>query len=348
MKSLFLAFTIFFYSLVSLAQTLPEQAKLISEGQIPAVVKDKNNRLHLAFGKGDSVLYTSSPDGKSFTPVSLVAIVPKVFSFAMRGPQIAVTTNGLIITVCTQQGDIFTFTKNGNGSWSKAIRINEKETAKEGLIALGSDGSKAFVVWLGIKNPEGQQLMGARSADSGKTWSKGMLVYDSPDSTICECCKPSVEMKGDKVFVMFRNQVNGTRDMYLIESADAGRSFRKAEKLGMGTCKLKGCPMDGGGITLNPVGVPQIIFRREDKLYGVNPHMPEKLLGQGRNGAVENINNKNVYAWTENGNIIIMKPGGQKLNLGKGSQPVLKQLTNEELLCVWEKDKKIYAALLPL
>ena len=347
MKLMLVIFTFFFYCNVCNAQNLVEGI-LIADGQMPSVVKDKNNRLHIAIGKGDSILYTSSTDGRTFTPASLVAIVPKLFSFAMRGPQIASTTRGLIITAVTQNGDIVSLQKEGKGKWSRPTLINEKETAKEGLIALSSDGLHAFVVWLGVRNPTGQQLMGASSYDGGRTWSKGTLVYNSPDSTVCECCKPSVEMKGNKVVVLFRNWLNGNRDMYIISSGNAGRSFGPAEKIGTGSWKLNGCPMDGGGLVLDRNSTPQVIFRRETKLYVASPRLPEKLLAEGRNGTIEMVHDKNIYAWTANGNVVVVKPTGEKLNLGKGSGPILKKYTNDQVVCVWEKDKKIYAALIPL
>ena len=43
-----------------------------------------------------------------------------------------------------------------------------------------------------------------------------------------------------------------------------------------------------------------------------------------------------------------MKPQGQKKVLGKGSQPLLKALSNEHVICVWENDKQIHAQVLEL
>ena len=77
------------------------------------------------------------------------------------------------------------------------------------------------------------------------------MIYSSPDTTVCECCKPSVAMKGNKVYVMFRNWLNGNRDLHIIQSNDGGINFGKAQKLGEGSWKLKGCPMDGGGVIIN-------------------------------------------------------------------------------------------------
>jgi hypothetical protein len=57
------------------------------------------------------------------------------------------------------------------------------------------------------------------------------MIYASPDTTVCECCKPSVAMKGNSVYVMFRNWLNGNRDLYLIQSSDNGNTFRQVQKI---------------------------------------------------------------------------------------------------------------------
>jgi hypothetical protein len=186
-------------------------------------------------------------------------------------------------------------------------------------------------------------MVGAKSTDGGKTWSKNLLVYASPDTTVCECCKPSVAINGANVFVMFRNHLQGNRDLFLIQSTDGGTSFGEARQLGNEHWALKGCPMDGGGLALNSKGVPQTIWRRNNSLYACTPGQPEKAVGEGKGCSLASVDDKNVYAWTENGDIIVSQPQGLKHNLGKGQLPHLKAINNEQVLCVWENDKKVHA-----
>ncbi len=133
-------------------------------------------------------MYASSANGKSFTPPALVAILPKLFASAMRGPQIAAGGNGITITACTKSGNIFSYNKNASGKWTKGVKVNEEnESAKEALMSLSADGLNVYAVWLGVRKPKGQNIIGAKSTDGGKTWKKNMLVYASPDNTVCEC-----------------------------------------------------------------------------------------------------------------------------------------------------------------
>ncbi len=349
MKSISLFVVALFFFSLNYSQNKENKDVIIADGHMPNIVKDKSNNIHLVYGIGDSIMYVLSKDGKIFTSPALIAVLPNLFASAMRGPQIAATANGIIVTACTIKGNIFSYQKEASGKWAKALKVNDvDEVAKEALMALSADGKNAYAIWLNVKSTKGQNVYGAKSVDGGKTWSKNILVYESPDSTVCECCKPSVTIKGNNVYVMFRNWIKGSRDLYIIESSDGGKSFAQAQKLGAGTWKLNGCPMDGGGLALNNKGTPETVWRREGKIYTAVPGAPEKQIGEGRNGTIETVNDKNVYAWTENGNVIVMKPDGMKESRGKGSLPLVKALNNEEVICVWENEKQIHASVIEL
>ncbi len=58
------------------------------------------------------------------------------------------------------------------------------------------------------------------------------------------------------------------------------------------------------------------------------------------------VNNKNVYAWIEKGEIVVTKPQEQKKIPGKWSQPVLLAINNENVLCVWGNEGQIHASIL--
>jgi hypothetical protein len=326
-----------------------KESDIIAAGQMPYLSRDHSDLIQLVFGSGDSILYSYSSDkGKSFSQPGLVATLPELAASHMRGPQLAATLNGPVVTACDNMGNIFSFTKDQAGNWSPAVRVNDVDTiAKENLMALSADGNVAFAAWLDLRSGH-NCIYGARSTDGGKTWSKNVLVYASPDTTVCECCKPSVAVKGNNVYVMFRNWLDGNRDMYLVLSPDGGNSFGNEQKLGNGSWALNGCPMDGGGLAINEKGDPETVWNRKGIIYASEPGKEEKKLGEGRNCTMESVNGKNVYAWVENGNVVVLKPRGEKLSLGKGQLPVLRAINNEHIVCVWENDKEIHKKVVEL
>lgn len=328
-------------------KTVPKTDFIIGNGQMPNIVKDKSGNIHLVYGVGDSVMYTYSSDkGKTFSSPAVVAVLPKLYSFATRGPQVAATNNGIIITAGTSKGNIYSYYRK-NGIWKQGGMVNDIDTvAKEGLMALSADGVNTFAVWLDLRGNRRNKIYGAKSGDGGKTWSKNLMIYTSPDTVVCPCCKPSVAMKGDNVYVMFRNWLNGNRDLYLIQSVNGGASFGQAQKLGTGNWKLDGCPMDGGGLSINQSGEIQTVWKRKEKIFAAMPGKSEEAIGEGRGCTVQAVTNGNVYAWTKAGEVVCMQADGQKKVVGKGSQPVLTGLGNDHVICVWENEKEIHAAIL--
>lgn len=318
---------------------------VIAVGQMPNIVKDNSNTIHLVYGNKDSILYCFSSDhGNTFSAPSLISVLPKLAASHTRGPQMASTSNGLTVTACNEMGDIFSFVKNGSGKWSQGTRVNDMDTvAKENLMALAADGDNVFAVWLDLRDKH-NKIVGAKSTDGGESWSKNVMIYSSPDTTVCECCKPSVAVKGNNVYVMFRNWLNGNRDLYFIQSADNGNTFGQAQKLGNGSWALKACPMDGGGIVIDNNGNAQTVWNRKGVIYASEPGKEEKELGKGKNCTIESVNGQNVYAWAEDGEIIVLSPEGMRKSLGKGQLPVIKAINNEHILCVWENAEKIHTA----
>ena len=331
-------------------QKKTDRDQLIGAGKMPNLAGDNDGNFYIVYGSHDSILFASSHDkGESFSIPELVTVLPELSAASMRGPQIASTTSGIVIIACNKSGNIYSYAKDASGNWSKPVKVNDADTvAKEQFMALGADGNNVFAVWLDLRGNKRNKIVGSGSSDGGKTWSKNLLVYVSPDSSVCECCKPSVAIRGGNVYVMFRNWLRGNRDMYLIESSDGGESFGEAKRLGVNSWALNGCPMDGGGLTINNNAVVQTVWRRKDSIYSCEPGQKETTIGTGRGCTLETVNNKNVYAWTENGDIIVRKPQGMKINLGKGQLPLLKRINDEHLLCVWENDKQIYARILSL
>ena len=328
-----------------------EQIITLSAGKMPALVTDKQ-AVYVVFGSGDSLLLVSSTNGgKTFSAPVLIDTLSGLVASSTRGPQIAITANGLAVIALNKAGNLYSFTKGNDTHWKRTSRINdEPDVDKEGFSGLSSDESNnLFAIWTDLREDKHNKIYGARSNDGGVTWEKNKLVYQSPDSTVCECCKPSVAMQGSHVYVMFRNWLNGNRDLYLIESSDGGISFEKAQKLGKGSWKLNGCPMDGGGLAINVNGDVQTVWRRENKIFAAEPGKPEKEIGEGKGCAIATINGKNVYAWTDkDGEIVCMLPNGENKILGKGSLPIVKAVDNDKIVCVWQDGDLVKSLTLSL
>jgi hypothetical protein len=330
-------------------QNKTEIPLIVAKGQMPAIAKDESGKLHLVYGTGDSIMYACSIDnGGNFSAPLLISVMPALVASHMRGPQIAASDKGLTVIASNKSGDIFSYNNTDAGKWNTGQKVNDVDTvSKEGLMALNADGQNTFAVWLDLRDKH-NKIFGAKSTDAGKTWTANKMIYASPDTTVCECCKPSVLVRGDHIYVMFRNWLHGNRDLYLIQSVDAGNSFGPAQKLGNGSWALNGCPMDGGAMAINESGHVQTVWRREAKIFSCTPGRQEIELGEGKACTIEMIKGKTVYAWVKDGEVVCLLPDGRKKILGKGQQPALKLINEKLAICIWEKDNEIHRSMIEI
>jgi len=320
----------------------------------------------LAFGAGKAIYFSASTDsGKTFsTPVKVTEaeIIPLT---RHRGPRLAFSRDAIVITAVTgrklaegphahglpSDGDLIAWrSTDGGKSWSKGVRVNDVAgAATEGLHTLAADANgRVFAAWLDKRSGHGTRLFGAQSTDGGLAWSKNAVIYESPEGTICECCHPSAAIVPDgQIFVMWRNWLDGSRDMYLARSRD-GATFSKPEKLGIGTWKLNACPMDGGGIAASR-GKIVTAWRREQDLYLASPGEQETPIGQGSDIALAAGKDGVYLLWSTPNGIEFVGPGGkQPIKLSpRGSFPAVIALPGGGALAAWEDDGKISIQSLP-
>lgn len=319
----------------------------------------RGQEVYLAYGAGNSVYFAVSPDsGRTFGAPVKVAETGILPLSRHRGPRIAVTGDVIVISAVAgktmaegthahglpSDGDLLVWrSRDGGKTWSKGAPINDVPGAPtEGLHSLSVDGKgNLFAAWLD-KRAKGTRLFGARSTDHGATWSKNVLIYESPDGSICECCHPSVAMDaGGQILVMWRNWLGGSRDMYLTRSRD-GVHFSTPEKLGEGTWPLNACPMDGGGLVVSGNRIVTA-WRRNKEIYLSTPGEKETALGEGIDVSLSAGKNGVYLLWTQSGEIRgIMAGKSEPITVApKGTFPNVLALPGGGALGAWEAEGRI-------
>ena len=293
--SLFLFFTIN----ISWAHPNP---LIIAEGKQPQMAIDNEGRIRIVYGKGDTIYCATSVDnGYTFSDIQLIGIVKDLHLGGSRGPQIASSKNYTLVSTMAKDGSIHIFQLNhSTDKWTKTSSANDTEnSAPEGLMSLAADENDHFyAVWLDIRNDKKNKICFATTSNQGQTWSKNKIAYQSPDKTVCECCKPNIVVHQSNVVIMFRNWLKGSRDLYLLTSHDKGKTFNAPVKLGEGTWQLNGCPMDGGGLTLNAKDDISTVWQRNGEIFYSKPHETEKQIGKGRSCSITDPNNP-ILTWQD-------------------------------------------------
>jgi hypothetical protein len=258
------------------------------DGRQPQIAA-ADERVALTFGRDDRVyVATSSDRGATFgEPVALPG-TGRLSLGMRRGPRIAMTSRALVVAAVVGErgggadGDVLIWRSTDGVRWREPEVLNDVPgSAREGMHALASNTRGLMVAaWLDLRQ-KGTRIYAAASADHGSTWQPDVLVYESSSGTVCECCHPSVAIAADgAIAVMFRNSLDGNRDMYVAVSRDAGRTFATARKQGTGSWALNACPMDGGDVEWIDDRIASV-WRRAGDVFSVLGDGPERLLGAG-------------------------------------------------------------------
>jgi hypothetical protein len=324
-----------------------------------------HTQVALAYGSGSAIWFRSSTDeGRTFSSPVKVADTGALALGRHRGPRITILRDALLITAVVgaepshaehahglpEKGELTGWRSTDNGkTWMRTGNINDAPAAaEEGLHAIAADSKNhLFAAWLDHRG-KGTELYGARSMDGGRTWSKNVRIYASPDGTICQCCDPSIAIdERGVIHVMWRNVLDGSRDFYLVESKD-GEHFGAARKVGEGTWKLNACPMDGGGMTFDH-GRIVTAWRRGSEIFLDRPGEKETALGEGKDVAIAGTSKGTYVIWSTGKGIQLLVPGAKapvKI-ADDGSFPAVAALADGSALAAWEENGSIRIERLP-
>lgn len=323
----------------------------VINGQQPNLAIDTKGTIRMVYGDEENIYcITSTDNGVKFSKPVLVASLAGMHLGNTRGPQIASSVSLSIIAAMDKNGNIHTYRlEHKSNIWRKGTNINDiAKSAPEGLMGLTADGKNNFyAVWLDLRKNKMNNIYFSGLTAGNSNWSKNKLVYQSPDGHTCECCRPNISIKENKLVITFRNWLAGARDIYYASSINKGKTFSSPIKMGMGTWKLNACPMDGGGVSIGKKGLVSTAFQRNGQIFYWNEQSMEKLVGNGRSVSIAQNDNETMISWQEKEDIKVANVGKDNARIvGKGSHPRIYFIGNNKNLCVWERNKTIQYLLL--
>jgi hypothetical protein len=329
----------------------PAPLSLTFPGGQPELAAE-GSRVYLAFGSGNSLTVARSDDGgRRFGQPTPLPVDGRVSLGMHRGPRTGVTAAAVLVSAVIGEkgggadGDVRFFRSTDRGAtWTHSIAINDVPgSAREGLHAMAAaPGGLVVVAWLDLRE-RGTRIYAAVSRDHGATWAPDVLAYASPSGSVCECCHPSIAIAGDgQIAIMFRNNVDGHRDMHVVRSSD-GRSFGAATKLGTGSWALNGCPMDGGGLAFAD-GLTAV-WRRENQVFLSTHAAPERGLGAGRDPAIAVTAGHRDVVFSGPEGIALLRNETPPVALGPGRFPSVLALAGRTVVA-WEHGGAVHVRAL--
>lgn len=320
-------------------------SSIIDTGQQPQVTMDYSGIIRVIYGQDDYIFCASSTDnGKSFLEIQVVGKVKDMHLGMTRGPQVASSKDYTLVSAIDKDGTIHSFQLDHvSNKWKRTSTINDiANSAPEGLMDIAADSVNNFyAVWLDIRDNKRNKISYSATFNYGKSWSKNIIAYKSPDEHVCECCQPNIYATQTKVYIMFRNWLGGSRDLYLLNSDIKEAAFGYPQKLGNGTWKLNGCPMDGGGIIVDKKANIHTVWQRDGQIFYSQPGKEEKQIGLGRGCNISEGQNP-IITWQYGDELKIKGLNNEKeFSVGKGGFIKAIYTKSNKIFCVWENNGQI-------
>lgn len=326
--------------LFSLSLTAVYPQTPVGQGEQPQITIDQSGTIRLVYGNDDQIYYaTSTDEGETFSEPIVVGQVNEMHLGMTRGPQLASSRDYSVVTAMDKNGNIHSFRlTHKTGTWEKNGNVNDLDgSAPEGLMSIAADDKNNFyAVWLDLRENRKNNICVSTFTGKG-SWSKNQFAYKSPESHVCECCKPSIAVNGNHVSIMFRNWLRGARDLYLVTSGNKGKTFSEAQKLGVGTWPLKGCPMDGGGLSIDSENYIRTAWQRDGIVYYAEPGKPEEKIAEGRGVGMS----ENLIHWQKGSDLFFKRINGDQQMVGEGTALKILRLKDTSILAVWENGDQI-------
>jgi|HubBroStandDraft_6_1064221.scaffolds.fasta_scaffold51373_3 hypothetical protein len=305
----------------------------------------------VTFGSGTAIYFASSDDGGHRFSLPVKVANPTVLALGRhRGPRVNLLPGAIVISAVVDRGNLVSWRSTDRGkTWTGPAAVTDTPGAAQGgFHAISSDQhGNLYAAWLDSR-ASGARVYGSQSKDGGLTWSRNVQIYASPDGTVCDCCTPSVAIdEGGEIWVMFRNVLDGDRDLYLTHSTD-GLAFAPAQRLGLGSWPLDACPMDGGGLVAAGGHIVSA-WRREEDLFIAEPGHPEYRMGQGKDVAITVSPSGTYVMWSGAKGLRVWKTGAEtSVAIGReGAYPALITLPDGAVLAAWEHNGAIEIEKIP-
>lgn len=204
---------------------------------------------------GDFVNFTSQiwcsrfENGAFTNPIGVVQEpdVPQLYGFG--GYDLALSDSQVFIVFEQQQQGIF-LAVSDDGGFTFGSPSSVQGSVDDGyaiLAAVTVDGTGNPVVsYIFHKNNNTDYLV-KRSTDGGLSFNEDPVIANAPapGGAVCECCTSDLLASGDSIWILFRNNNQDLRDIWVSRSTDLAATFDIATDVDATDWQLNFCPIAG-------------------------------------------------------------------------------------------------------
>ena len=195
-----------------------------------------------------SQIWCSRFENGAFSPPVAVVQDPAVPSlFGFGGYDVAVSDSHVFIVFeQLQEGILLARSDDGGGTFASPTIVQEHIAGGYATLAsLVVDGAGNPVVSY-IREKNGATYQVRRSTDGGFIFNEPTTA-NAPASgnAVCECCTSDLISSGDSVWMVFRNNNQNLRDIWVSRSTDSAVTFDTATDVDTTDWQLNFCPIAG-------------------------------------------------------------------------------------------------------
>jgi len=196
----------------------------------------------------NSQIWCSRFEGGVFTaPVGVVLSPAQPTMFGFGGYDIAVSgTQVFVVFEQTSSGIWLSRSDNEGLDFNQPVQVQSTVSGSGVTIAsLTVDGTgNPLVSYIQEKNGATYQVR--RSPDGGETWGDPVTANISASGDeVCECCNSDLLASGDSIWIVFRNNNQNLRDIWVSRSTDLAASFDIATDVDNTDWQVDVCPISG-------------------------------------------------------------------------------------------------------
>ena len=201
------------------------------------------------------VLKASKWNGSTFSlPYDICS--SDVIPSSWDGPEIATKGDTVYVvftsTATTQSSIMMLKSFDGGLSFSDTIRVSENNPSHKyrmGNIKIDYNGNPIVNYMQYLLNWTEPKQMVNRSINFGDSFLGSVEASQSAPGEPCDCCKASLVLDNDDIFLLFRNNNSNERNSYVSKSVDGGLTFNLVNDIDDYDWMVNGCPATG------PLGV---------------------------------------------------------------------------------------------
>lgn len=204
---------------------------------------------------GDFVNFTSQiwcsrfENGAFTTPIGVVQEPDEPLLYGFGGYDVALSDSQVFIVFEQQQQGIFLAgSEDGGLTFGSPSSVQGSVAGGYAILAAVTvDGTGNPVVsYILHKNNDTDYLV-RRSTDGGLSFNDDPVIANAPapGGAVCECCTSDLLASGDSVWLLFRNNNQDLRDIWVSRSTDLAATFDVATDIDGTDWQLNFCPIAG-------------------------------------------------------------------------------------------------------